>query len=117
VGHWHVYQKWNAKLSKKCTPHIDSAVPILIQEIGSFDIYIIPRTHKLKECGVLGVSSDEYLNYATVNHREWEAKGVDITNSNMGAPSCTCGGMGDTVIGLDWIGLKVISVAGMPRVG
>jgi hypothetical protein len=27
---------------------------------------------------VLGVSSDEYLNYATENRREWEAKGLEI---------------------------------------
>jgi len=36
-------------------------------EIGFFDFYIIPLAKKLKECGVFGVSSDEYLNYATKN--------------------------------------------------
>jgi hypothetical protein len=67
---------------------------VLILEIGSFDNYIIPRSQKLKECGVLCVSSDEYLNYATVNHRQWEAKGVDTTNSNsnMGLPAARAGG-------------------------
>ena len=33
---------------------------------------------KLKECGVFGVSSDEYLNYALENRREWAAKGEDV---------------------------------------
>ena len=37
-----------------------------------------PLTKKLKECGVFGVSSDEYLNYAMENRREWELKGKDI---------------------------------------
>ena len=33
---------------------------------------------KLKECGVFGVSSDEYLNYALENRREWEARGESL---------------------------------------
>ncbi|MHA7865792.1 hypothetical protein, partial [Flagellimonas marinaquae] len=33
---------------------------------------------KLKECGVFGVSSDEFLNYATMNRSEWESKGEEI---------------------------------------
>jgi hypothetical protein len=33
---------------------------------------------KLKECGVFGVSSDEYLNYALQNRAEWETKGEMI---------------------------------------
>lgn len=44
-------------------------------EFGFFDVYIIPLTRKLKECGVFGVSSDEYLNYALANREEWEEKG------------------------------------------
>jgi hypothetical protein len=47
----------------------------------SEDNYMIPLTKKLRECGVFGVSSDEYLNYATDNRREWEAKGFEIVNS------------------------------------
>lgn len=46
-------------------------------EFGFFDFYIIPLTRKLKECGVFGVSSDEYLNYALKNREEWEAKGEE----------------------------------------
>jgi hypothetical protein len=30
---------------------------------------------QLKECGVFGVSSAEYLNYALANRREWEMRG------------------------------------------
>lgn len=36
-------------------------------EMDFFDFYIIPLARKLKDCGVFGVSSDEYLNYAVKN--------------------------------------------------
>jgi len=46
--------------------------------LGFFDFYIIPLAKKLKDCGVFGVSSDEYLNYAVKNREEWEVKGKEI---------------------------------------
>jgi hypothetical protein len=46
-------------------------------EIGFFDFYIIPLAMKLKTCGVFGVSSDEYLNYAKNNRNEWERTGKE----------------------------------------
>ena len=47
-------------------------------ELGFFDFYIIPLAKKLKDCGVFGVSSDEYLTYALQNRKEWEAKGPQV---------------------------------------
>jgi hypothetical protein len=47
-------------------------------ELCFFDFYIIPLAMKLKDCGVFGVSSDEYLSYATRNRQEWEVKGEEI---------------------------------------
>ena len=47
-------------------------------EIGFFDFYIIPLARKLKDCGVFGVSSDEYLNYAESNRKEWESRGKEV---------------------------------------
>lgn len=47
-------------------------------ELWFFDNYVIPLAKKLQECGVFGVSGDEYLNYAIENRREWEAKGEHI---------------------------------------
>ena len=52
-------------------------------EIGFFDFYIIPLAKKLKECGVFGVSSDEYLQYAISNRNEWEVKGESILGQLM----------------------------------
>jgi len=36
-------------------------------KIGFFTFYIIPLAKKLKDCGVCGVSSDDFLNYAKKN--------------------------------------------------
>lgn len=47
-------------------------------EIWFFDNYIIPLAKKLESCGVFGVSSAEYLDYAIANRMEWEAKGHDL---------------------------------------
>lgn len=50
-------------------------------EIWFYDNYVIPLAGKLRECGVFGVSSDEYLNYAQQNRFEWERKGQGIVAS------------------------------------
>ena len=39
---------------------------------------IIPLAKKLRDCGVFGVSSDEYLTYAMKNREEWTERGEDI---------------------------------------
>jgi hypothetical protein len=44
---------------------------------GNF-VLQIPLAKKLKDCGVFGVSSDEYLNYAVQNRAEWEERGEEI---------------------------------------
>jgi hypothetical protein len=44
-------------------------------ELWFFDNYVIPLAHKLRECGVFGVSGDEYLNYAKENRAEFAQKG------------------------------------------
>ena len=48
---------------------------LAFERIGFFDFYIIPLAKKLFKCGVFGVSSDEFLNYALINRKEWEKKG------------------------------------------
>eukprot|EP00980_Cylindrotheca_fusiformis_P003090 scaffold719_cov117-Cylindrotheca_fusiformis.AAC.10 len=47
-------------------------------EIGFFDFYVIPLAKKLQSCGVFGVSSHEYLNYATANREEWVREGESL---------------------------------------
>ena len=85
MQHWHIYRKWNAKLFeemykafKEGRAEKDPAVFWYKGEIGFFDFYIIPLAKKLKECGVFGVSSKEYLNYAERNRKEWEARGQEV---------------------------------------
>ena len=47
-------------------------------EKAFFDYYVIPLAKKLEICGVFGVSSHEYLDYAVRNRQEWEQKGQEI---------------------------------------
>jgi 3'5'-cyclic nucleotide phosphodiesterase len=74
MQHWHIYQKWNTRFFVECyrayengRADTDPSVNWYKGEIGFFDFYIIPLAKKLKDCGVFGVSSDEYLNYAMKN--------------------------------------------------
>ena len=82
MQHWHVYLKWNERLFREMYKAFlegrienDPSKGWYQGEIGFFDFYLIPLGRKLKECGVFGVSSDEYLNYALANRKEWELKG------------------------------------------
>jgi len=89
MQHWHVYQKWNEKLFfEMCSAHDsgrgpdnDPADRWYNGELWFFDNYIIPLAKKLEECGVFGVSSDECLNYALENRKEWEIRGRDLVKS------------------------------------
>ena len=89
MQHWHVYQKWNERLFVEMRtayeagrgPATDPADGWYEGELWFFDNYVIPLAKKLEECGVFGVSSDECLNYALENRKEWETRGKDIVNS------------------------------------
>jgi hypothetical protein len=85
MQHWHIYQKWNERLFAEMMTAYQAgrmdnnpSVNWYQGELGFFDNYIIPLANKLKECGVFGVSSDEYLNYALENRREWANKGEEV---------------------------------------
>ncbi|CAB9516338.1 Receptor-type guanylate cyclase gcy [Seminavis robusta] len=84
MQHWHVYRKWNQNLFEELYVAYlngrtakDPAEFWYKGEFGFFDFYIIPLTQKLRDCGVFGVSSGEYLDYATKNRAEWEAHGEE----------------------------------------
>jgi len=85
MQHWHIYRKWNERLFqemysayKSGRAETDPSTFWYKGEIGFFDYYIIPLAKKVKDCGVFGVSSDEYLNYAMQNRDEWTLKGESI---------------------------------------
>jgi len=82
MQHWNVYIKWNENLFQEMYLAYlqgrlanDPSKGWVQGEIGFFDFYIIPLAKKLFTCGVFGVSSDEFLNYAMINRKEWEQKG------------------------------------------
>lgn len=90
MQHWHVYRKWNERFFHECyqaykngRAEKNPADGWYEGEIGFFDYYIIPLAKKLKDCGVFGVSSDEYLNYALRNRQEWESRGQEIISEMM----------------------------------
>lgn len=80
-----MYRKWNERLFYEMykayaegRAEKDPTDSWYKGEIGFFDFYIIPLAKKLKDCGVFGVSSDEYLNYAMKNRDEWESRGLEV---------------------------------------
>ena len=90
MQHWHIYRKWNERLFeelylayKEGRADKNPAEFWYRGEMGFFDFYIIPLTKKLRDCGVFGVSSDEYLNYAQENRMEWEEKGEMVVKEMM----------------------------------
>ena len=90
MQHWHVYRKWNERLFMEMLQAFrqgrSDKHPVegwYEGEIGFFDFYIIPLAKKLKDCGVFGVTSDEYLAYAKRNRDEWELRGKEVVAEMM----------------------------------
>eukprot|EP00980_Cylindrotheca_fusiformis_P003246 scaffold735_cov116-Cylindrotheca_fusiformis.AAC.16 len=87
MQHWHVYKSWNEKFFMECyaaykagRADSDPSKNWYKGEIGFFDFYVIPLAKKLHNCGVFGVSSHEYLNYAQSNRDEWAREGEGLVN-------------------------------------
>eukprot|EP00980_Cylindrotheca_fusiformis_P016507 scaffold4917_cov120-Cylindrotheca_fusiformis.AAC.5 len=85
MQHWHIFKSWNQKFFMECygaykagRADSDPSKNWYKGEIEFFDFYVIPLAEKLESCGVFGVSSHEYLNYATSNREEWVRKGEKI---------------------------------------
>lgn len=85
MQHWHIYRRWNEYFFRESYQAYiegrgekDPSLDWYMGELGFFDLYIIPLAKKLKECGVFGKSSDEYLNYARANRQEWEERGQAV---------------------------------------
>ena len=85
MQHWQIFLKFNERLYREMyqaykngRAERDPSEFWYKGELDFFDFYIIPLATKLKESGVFGVSSDEYLNYARSNRMEWALKGQDI---------------------------------------
>jgi 3'5'-cyclic nucleotide phosphodiesterase len=88
MQHFTVYQKWNNCLLTELYDAYasgrtdkDPTLGWYEGELWFFDNYIIPLAQKLRECGVFGVSCDEFLDYAMDNRLEWETKGREIVRN------------------------------------
>jgi hypothetical protein len=96
MQHWKIYIKWNQNLYEEMysayeagRSEKDPTENWYKGELWFFDNYVIPLAKKLKDCGVFGTSSDEYLHYAMENRMEWEQKGqaiVELMEKKMKEP-------------------------------
>ena len=57
---------------------VDPSIGWYQGELNFFDYYVLPLAQKLKDCGVFGPSSDEYLIFASENRAEWSIKGKEM---------------------------------------
>lgn len=94
MQHWHVYLKFNERLFKEMyeaykegRAEKDPSDYWYEGELNFFKFYIIPLALKLKQCGVFGVSGDEYYFHAESNRNEWALKGREIVEEYMGRAS------------------------------
>ena len=88
MQHWQVFKKWNELLFNEMYAAYESgraekdpSEGWYNGELAFFDNYVIPLARKLEECGVFGVASEECLNYALENRKEWAVKGKDIVDA------------------------------------
>eukprot|EP00980_Cylindrotheca_fusiformis_P020169 scaffold7242_cov137-Cylindrotheca_fusiformis.AAC.5 len=95
MQHWHIYKDWNRRFFMECyraykagRADSDPSENWYKGEIGFFDFYVIPLAKKLYSCGVFGVSSDEYLNYAKANRDEWVREGEAIVQKYLDEYNC-----------------------------
>ena len=85
MQHWHIFKRWNEHLFMEMysayrngRSETDPSLGWYKGEIGFFDFYIIPLAKKLDNCGVFGVSSQEYRLYAESNRQQWAREGEEI---------------------------------------
>lgn len=85
MQHWHIFKRWNEHLFMEMYSayrngrgETDPSKGWYRGEIGFFDFYIIPLAKKLDDCGVFGVSSQEYRLYAEQNRDQWAREGEQI---------------------------------------
>jgi 3'5'-cyclic nucleotide phosphodiesterase len=85
MQHFTVYRKWNMSLYTEMLDAFvnersikDPTEGWYEGELSFFDNYVIPLAIKLQACDVVGVSCDEFLDFANDNRMEWETKGRQI---------------------------------------
>lgn len=84
---WDIYLKWNKNLFLEfCRAHNEGradgnpAESWYHRQLSFFDFVVIPLAKKMKDSGVFGPSSEEYLNHALQNRGAWEENGQEIVS-------------------------------------
>ena len=85
---WSLYTKWNERLFKEMYEAYkqgradkDPSISWYKGELWFFDNWVLPLASKLKETGVFGTVSDEFLSQAQKNRKMWEVHGEDLCKS------------------------------------
>lgn len=88
MQHWHIYQRWNERLFAEMYSAwqadrlgFNPSIGWYEGELSFFDNYIIPLAKKLKDCEVFGAASNEFLQYAFENRKEWGEKGEQLVSA------------------------------------
>ncbi|CAB9499073.1 Receptor-type guanylate cyclase gcy [Seminavis robusta] len=88
MQHWHVFRKWNEREFQEASRAFQQgrggqnpSETWYQAQLDFFDNIAIPLAKRLKESGVFGSYSDEYLNHAKRNREEWFRKGTTIVQS------------------------------------
>jgi hypothetical protein len=88
MQHWDIYVDWNERFFMEQygafvagRSDVDPSLGWYKGEIGFFDYYVIPLAKKLYTCGVFGVTSHEFLDYAQANRNEWVSRGRDCVTA------------------------------------
>jgi class 3 adenylate cyclase len=88
MQNFEVFKKWNERLFYERFTAYDSAradedpsKTWCEEELKFFDFFVIPLAQKLGTCGVAGLESLEFLNYAQDNRQKWAVEGVDMVEN------------------------------------
>jgi hypothetical protein len=85
---WHLYTKWNErhfsemyKIYQAKRLSQDPTIFWYKSELLFFDEHAIPLMNQMKECGIFGLTADEYLSWSLCNRQQWAAKGNELVAS------------------------------------
>jgi hypothetical protein len=84
IQHWQCFigcEWYGTEPTRPVMAASDPSVTWYKGEIGFFNV--IPLAQKLDSCGVFGVSSHEYLNYAKANRDEWFREGESLVREHL----------------------------------
>ena len=82
---WIIYEKWSSRQFEEMyvafragRSNTDPSTTWYKSELQFFDNYVVPLAMQLKDCDAFVVGSDEFLNYALENRRQFASQGKEL---------------------------------------